>query len=161
MTPLNLRVTRSVGTAVAVLPVVGAALVALMLIPAGHAAGVEAAGRAAPAHQQGPPAALLDAVRASAARRTGVPATAVRVTRTAAQTWPDAGLGCPEPDALYAQVLTPGYLLLLQAGGRQLEYHTDSGQRFTLCRDTPARAGLPATGGGPAGVVGRPESVTR
>jgi hypothetical protein len=33
----------------------------------------------------------------------------------------------------YAQVITPGYLIVLQAAGRTLEYHTDSGRRVELC----------------------------
>ena len=29
-------------------------------------------------------------------------------------TWSDASLGCPQPDMGYAQVVTPGYLVLFR-----------------------------------------------
>ncbi len=60
--------------------------------------------------------------------------------------------GLPRPGEFYIQVITPGYLIVLQAGGRQYEYHTDSGQDFTLCREG-AGTGLPATGSTFAGAA--------
>ena len=39
--------------------------------------------------------------------------------------WRDAGLGCPEPGMMYAQVLTPGFRLVFEYEGQQYEYHTD------------------------------------
>lgn len=39
--------------------------------------------------------------------------------------WPDACLGLARPDEACAQVITPGLRVLLSAGGRQYEYHTD------------------------------------
>jgi hypothetical protein len=46
--------------------------------------------------------------------------------------WPDASLGNPEPGMAYAQVITPGYKIILIAGGAQYEYHTDTADNFTL-----------------------------
>lgn len=40
--------------------------------------------------------------------------------------WPDASLGCPQPDMVYAAVITPGYLVLLSDGARTYAIHTDS-----------------------------------
>ena len=40
-------------------------------------------------------------------------------------TWPDAGLGCPEPGKMYAQVETRGYLIELEARGKVHRYHSD------------------------------------
>ncbi|HEX2325676.1 MAG TPA: hypothetical protein VHQ00_09770 [Chloroflexota bacterium] len=111
----------------------------------GGALPVAAAGLESPPAQSVPPAALLASVRADAARRAGVAEGEVRVVRSEGREWPDGGLGCPRPGEFYIQVITPGYLIVLQAGGRQYEYHTDSGQRFTLCREG-AGTGLPATG---------------
>jgi hypothetical protein len=114
-------------------------------------AGLDASlAQAAPPAQSVPPAALLASVRADAARRAGVAEGDVRVVRSEGREWPDGGLGCPRPGEFYIQVITPGYLLLLQAGGRQYEYHTDSEQRFALCREG-AGTGLPATGSTVAG----------
>src|SRR5688572_10655920 len=39
--------------------------------------------------------------------------------------WPDSCLGAAAPDEMCAQVITPGYRVMLQAGGSQYELHTD------------------------------------
>ena len=41
--------------------------------------------------------------------------------------WPDASLGCPQPGMMYAQVITPGYRILLEVAGKSYEYHTGGG----------------------------------
>ena len=38
-------------------------------------------------------------------------------------TWPDAALGCPEKDRMYAQVLTDGYKVILKLDGKKHEVH--------------------------------------
>jgi hypothetical protein len=47
--------------------------------------------------------------------------------------WPDASLGCPQTDMLYAQVVTPGYRILLEANGQVYTYHTDKADQVILC----------------------------
>lgn len=47
--------------------------------------------------------------------------------------WRDASLGCPKPGIDYIQVETPGYNILLQAGGNTYNYHTDETKRFVQC----------------------------
>jgi len=47
--------------------------------------------------------------------------------------WPDTSLGCPEEGKQYAQVITPGYQILLQAGEYVYEYHTDEQNQVVLC----------------------------
>ena len=43
-------------------------------------------------------------------------------------TWPDASLGCPQPGMTFAQVLTPGYLVVIRdAGGAEHQVHTNEG----------------------------------
>lgn len=50
------------------------------------------------------------------------------------QSFGDSSLGCPEPGMSYTQVVTSGYIVLLQAGGQQYEYHTDhSGETVVAC----------------------------
>lgn len=39
--------------------------------------------------------------------------------------WPDACLGIQQPDVMCAQVLTTGYKVILEANGKQYEYHTN------------------------------------
>jgi hypothetical protein len=51
--------------------------------------------------------------------------------------WPDASLGCPKKGVAYIQVLTPGFLVRLEAEGEQYLYHTDESEAVILCmRDT-------------------------
>ena len=48
--------------------------------------------------------------------------------------WSDASLGCPEPGKAYAQVITPGYRIVFEAGQKEYELHTDqSGQAIVIC----------------------------
>lgn len=62
------------------------------------------------------PQVVLDTVEAA-----GAGATIVSVERTS---WPDSCLGLARPDEVCAQVITPGYRVMVSLGGRQLEYHT-------------------------------------
>lgn len=50
-------------------------------------------------------------------------------------TWSDASLGCPQPDMLYAQVLTPGYLVKLKYDVRDFEYHAGKDKALTYCKN--------------------------
>jgi hypothetical protein len=49
--------------------------------------------------------------------------------------WPNSALGCPLPGADYAQVITPGYRIKLEADGEVYTYHTSERQAVVLCRD--------------------------
>jgi len=57
----------------------------------------------------------------------------VTVQKMEAQEWRDASLGCPREGMMYAQVITPGYLLVLMVDGREFEFHTDRGENVVLC----------------------------
>ena len=70
---------------------------------------------------------------ADAAAQLGVGVDEVTVVSMERREWPDAGLGCPQPGGFYAQVITPGYLVVIQGAGRELEYHTDEGTNVVLC----------------------------
>lgn len=48
--------------------------------------------------------------------------------------WPDSSLGCPQPGRAYLQVITPGYRIILAAGGRQHTYHTDQNTMVVRCQ---------------------------
>lgn len=71
-------------------------------------------------------------VIAAIAQDLGVPPETVRVVSMEPRNWPDTSLGCPQPDMLYAQVVTPGYLVLVDVSGERIEYHTD--ERGTIVR---------------------------
>ncbi len=55
-------------------------------------------------------------------RRVGEELEQIQIVRAEQVTWPDAGLGCPEPGTLYAQVLTSGIWLLLSYQGQEFDY---------------------------------------
>lgn len=80
------------------------------------------------------PAPVRAAVEAAAAHL-GVPAAELTVVQAESREWSDASLGCPREGEFYAQVITPGYLVLIQGGGRELEYHTDLAGTVVLCAE--------------------------
>ena len=67
------------------------------------------------------------------AQRLGVGLDEITVVRYEEVIWPDASLGCPQPGMDYAQVITPGYLLILSREAEFYEYHTNLNQDFVLC----------------------------
>ncbi len=83
--------------------------------------------------------------RADLARRLGLKAEAdIVVAHVEAVDWPDTSLGCQQPGMMYAQVIMPGYRVILVAGGQQYEYHTDQGTRIVLCQARMRVGGTPA-----------------
>jgi len=62
--------------------------------------------------------------REDLAQRLGLTPEAIRLVSVEAVDWPDASLGCPQPGMMYAQVITPGYRIILSASGENYEYHT-------------------------------------
>ncbi len=48
----------------------------------------------------------------------------IAVVSTEQVEWSDTSLGCPEADGMYAQVITPGYRIVLESGGRTYAYHS-------------------------------------
>ena len=83
------------------------------------------------------PQSLLDEARADVANRAGVAPDQLSVVSVESVEWRDSSLGCPEPGRMYLQVITPGYRIVLQAGGNSYEYHSDQSRRVVPC-DRPA-----------------------
>jgi hypothetical protein len=77
-------------------------------------------------------AAVIEPIVAAIARELNIAIGEVSVISVTPQVWPDSSLGCPQPDTLYAQVLTPGYRVMVDVSGEQLEFHTD--ERGTVVR---------------------------
>jgi hypothetical protein len=83
-----------------------------------------------------PPGSQAAVVAASTdlAQSTGIPAGQIQPVLVEPKEWPDASLGCPEPGQAAIQVVTPGYLMILEAQGRRYEYHTNqTGSSVVLC----------------------------
>jgi hypothetical protein len=68
---------------------------------------------------------------ADLAQRLGLAPDVISVLSIEPVEWPDASLGCAKPGMMYAQVVTPGYRIVLEAGGKTYEYHTGQGQVVT------------------------------
>lgn len=79
---------------------------------------------------EGFPAALLEEIVADTVDRTDVLVSDVEVTSIDAMTFNDASLGCPEPGKMYAQVLTSGFIVLVDADGAELDYRVAEGSDF-------------------------------
>ncbi|MBI2845062.1 MAG: hypothetical protein HYX86_00805 [Chloroflexi bacterium] len=62
---------------------------------------------------------------ADLAVRLGVPEAEILVVSVDAVEWPDTSLGHPQPGYAYAQVITPGFRIILEAKGQIYEYHSD------------------------------------
>lgn len=96
------------------------------------------------------PPGSADAVRLAKedlARRLDVSPEDVQVVSIEAVQWPDTSLGCPQPGMMYAQVITPGFRVLLEAEGETYQYHTDRAARVVLCQpdgagQAPSRKGI-------------------
>ncbi len=67
------------------------------------------------------------------ARRQGADKSQIVVVSVDEVEWRDASLGCPQPGQMYAQVITPGYRITLEIGGKQYPYHADLNRRVFLC----------------------------
>jgi hypothetical protein len=91
-----------------------------------------------PPAQPLPPEPVDDPVQfavAIAAQQQGLSTEQLVVLRVEQMDWSDASLGCPEPDRAYAQVIVPGYLVVLVTddGATEIQVHTDQGQRAVIC----------------------------
>lgn len=72
--------------------------------------------------------------KADLASRLEVDAEDIAVVSVEAKEWSDASLGCPEEGEMYAQVLTPGYQIILEVDGTRYDYRADQGGSFKLCQ---------------------------
>lgn len=96
------------------------------------ATGLDAPIPAVPSPSPGTAETLVALAVADAAERTGAATSEVVVERVEPREWPDRSLGCPEPGVGYAQVLTPGFLIVARVRGQQLHYHADQA-RVIVC----------------------------
>ena len=76
---------------------------------------------------------ILGRASADLAAKLSVDEKDIQLSGMSAVTWPDASLGCPEPDKVYSAALTPGYQVVLEFAGKSYVYHTDRGQAMIYC----------------------------
>jgi hypothetical protein len=87
---------------------------------------------------------LIEKAKNNLAQRLSVSISEINLVDAKAVTWPNASLGCPQEGMFYAEVLTPGYLILLSTGGMEYEYHAGRSMEVFYCENpTPPVPGLP------------------
>jgi len=67
------------------------------------------------------------------AERMDITTAEIALVSSEAVVWPDASLGCPQPDMLYRQVPEDGALIILRVDDREYEYHSGGGRDPFLC----------------------------
>ncbi len=70
------------------------------------------------------PAAVF-AARADLVQRLQVDVDTIGLVSVEHVDWPDACMGIETPGVMCAQIITPGYKVVLEAEGKQYEYHTN------------------------------------
>jgi hypothetical protein len=73
---------------------------------------------------KGAPAAALNS-RADLAQHLNVDPDTIKLISVEPVDWPDGCLGIQQPDVMCIMVITPGYKVILEADGKQYEYHTN------------------------------------
>jgi len=76
---------------------------------------------------------VVKLAREDLASRKGIDKDDITVVNIEPVDWPDASLGCPEPGKMYAQVITPGYRILLSYKKEKYKYHSDKENRVVYC----------------------------
>jgi hypothetical protein len=57
--------------------------------------------------------------------------------------WPDASMGCPDPEMMYIQVLQDGSLIRLRVEDAVFEYHSGGDRTPFLCEEPSAPVSSP------------------
>lgn len=71
------------------------------------------------------PQVLIESAKDDLAERLSISTTQIGLIEIKEVFWPDTSLGCPQAGISYTQVLTPGYLIILESNGNQFEYHAN------------------------------------
>jgi len=79
---------------------------------------------------------VLHLAKEDLAARIGIPPDQIEVLQVRSVTWADSSLGHPRNGAIYAQMVTPGYTILLQVADKTYVYHTDTGHRVVYCQES-------------------------
>lgn len=86
---------------------------------------------------------LIEKAKEDLAQRLSISTTQISLVESMEVEWPDSSLGCSQQGMYYLQVITPGYLIRIQALDRVFEFHTNKGNQIVYC-DNPS-APLPGT----------------
>jgi len=87
---------------------------------------------------------LIEKAKEDLAQRLAISVNEIILLEATSVVWPDASLGCPQEGMEFAQVLTPGYLIRLESGNQEFEYHASRGAYIIYCENpTPPVPGTP------------------
>jgi hypothetical protein len=76
---------------------------------------------------------LVTLVKEHLAQRLGILVEQITLSELKPAVWRDGSLGCPKPAIDYIPMETPGYRIVLEAGGQAYTYHTNQTNRFVVC----------------------------
>src|SRR5262245_43802731 len=79
---------------------------------------------------------LIEKAKQDLAQRLSVPVDEISLVEVIEMEWADSSLGCPEPDMMYLQVITPSYRILLESNAQVYEYHTNKISNMVYCEDS-------------------------
>ncbi len=68
---------------------------------------------------------VVDLAKKDLSERLNIPIGNIKLVKEEAVDWPDTSLGYPEKGMMYAQVITPGFRIILKAQDKLYEYHSD------------------------------------
>lgn len=86
---------------------------------------------------------LIEKAKEDLAQRLSISTTQINLVESMEVEWSDSSLGCPQQGVYYLQVITPGYLIRLQALDKVFEFHTNKGDQIIYCVNPSAP--LPGT----------------
>lgn len=78
---------------------------------------------------------LIEKAKEDLAQRLSISPTQINLMEMTEVEWSDSGLGCPQPGMDYLQVITPGYLILLEVNAQTYEYHSNRDTYFVYCEN--------------------------
>jgi hypothetical protein len=78
---------------------------------------------------------LVEKAKSDLGERLSISLTQINLVEMTEVEWSDSSLGCPQPGMDYLQVITPGYLILLEADAQTYEYHSNRDTYFVYCEN--------------------------
>lgn len=106
--------------------------------------------------------ALVREARAALAERLKQADEAIEFIDVEPAEWPTSAMGCPQPDQMYAQVVTPGYIVRLKADGDVYEVHVSKRGQVSVCNTRGKSMGIQVpTDAEPAVIAARRDLASR
>ena len=78
---------------------------------------------------------LIEKAKVDLAQRLSISISRINLIETKDVFWADTSLGCPQQGITYAQVQTPGYLIILESNGNEFEYHANIHNYVFYCEN--------------------------